>query len=49
MQAGAPYVPPDCQTYPGGQKRVLIKKTALKESSPRIFLNKYHSLPLYLS
>ena len=39
MQAGAPYVPPDCQTYPGGQK----------ESSPRIFLNKYHSLPLYLS
>lgn len=49
MQAGAPYVPPDCQTYPGGQKRVLIKKTALKRILSAHFLNKYHSLPLYLS
>ena len=49
MQAGAPYVPPDCQTYPGGQTRVLIKKTALKRILSAYFLNKNHSLPLYLS
>ncbi len=49
MQAGAPYMLPDCQTYSGVQKRVLIKKTALKKSSPRIFLNKCRSLPLYQS
>mgnify|MGYP006920194981 CR=1 FL=1 len=50
MQAGAPYMPPDCQTYSGVQKRVLIKKNRLKKaSSPHIFLNKYRSLPLYQS
>ena len=49
MQAGAPYIPPDCQTYPGGQKRVLIKNTALNSILSAHFLNKYHSVPLYLS
>lgn len=37
MQAGAPYVPPDCQTYPGGQKRVLIKKNRPKKNPLRVF------------
>ena len=49
MQAGAPYVPPDCQTYPGGQKRVLIKKTALKRILSAYLLIKYDSVPLFLS
>ena len=44
MQAGAPYVPPDCQTYPGGQKRVLIKKTALKRILSAYFFEQ-KSLP----
>lgn len=48
MQAGAPYVPPDCQTYPGGQKRVLIKKTALKRILSAHFFEQI-SLPAALS
>lgn len=48
MQAGAPYVPPDCQTYPGGQKRVLIKNRP-KKNPLRVFFEQNHSLPLYLS
>ena len=48
MQAGAPYVPPDCQTYPGGQKRVLIKKTALKRILSAYFFEQ-KSLPAALS
>lgn len=48
MQAGAPYIPPDCQTYPGGQKRVLIKKTALKSILSAHFFEQI-SLPAALS
>lgn len=48
MQAGAPYMLPDCQTYSGVQKRVLIKKTALKNILSAYFFEQI-SLPAALS